>query len=397
MDMLMTRFHDVFGCYPISAGCWVLDAHTLRYLHERYGITAACNCKDQWGTDGYTLWGGYWNQAYYPSLVNAYMPAQHTKAQLSVPIFRMLGSDPIYQYDTGLYDGTNCSEVPAQGVVSLEPVYCGNGGGGDPRWVRWFFDLTAEGPSLSFGYAQAGQENSFGWPRMADGFTDQMRLLVERDDLRVETLADSAAWFRQTYPLTPAAAVVALDDWQEHNRRSVWYHSHHYRANLFWEGEAFRLRDLHLFDERYAERYLTAVCTSPACTYDTLPLVDGFRWSDARTRAGLYPVTASSEPLPCAAPAVTALDDETLQIVTEPLTFTCMPDEMHIAGTGDWRLEVRWGGDVPVPVTGVTADVVECRYEGFSYRWHVTQGEVGILAHGLRFTPRDGAVHCRFR
>ena len=30
------------------------------------------------GTDGYTLWGGYWNQAYYPSRLNSYMPAQHS-------------------------------------------------------------------------------------------------------------------------------------------------------------------------------------------------------------------------------------------------------------------------------------------------------------------------------
>ncbi|HOF90093.1 MAG TPA: hypothetical protein PLZ36_18615, partial [Armatimonadota bacterium] len=395
--VLMARFHDVFGQYPASAGCWVLDAHTLRYLHERYGITAACNCKDQWGTDGYTLWGGYWNQAYYPSKVNAYMPAQHAEAQLPVPIFRMLGSDPIYQYDTGLHDGTNCAEVPAQGVVSLEPVYCGNGGGGDPRWVRWFFDLMAKGPSLAFGYTQAGQENSFGWSAMVTGFTDQMRLLAARDDLRVETLADSAEWFRARYSVTPAASVVALTDWQGHDRRSVWYHSRHYRANLFWEGEAFRIRDLHLFDERYAERYLTAVCPGTACTYDTLPLVDGFRWSDGQTRAGLYPVTASGAALPCGEPAVTALDDETVQVVTDPLTFTCMPEEMQITGDGDWCLDLRWGGDAPVPVTRVTADIVELNYEGFSYHWRVTQGEVAELSHGLCFTPRDGAVRWRFR
>lgn len=39
--------------------------------------------------DGYTVWGGYWNQAYYPSKKNAYMPVRTREGQIPVPIFRM--------------------------------------------------------------------------------------------------------------------------------------------------------------------------------------------------------------------------------------------------------------------------------------------------------------------
>ena len=120
-DVFMEKFRQVFGRYPRSVGSWFIDAHTLMHLYKRYGIIASCNCKDQWGTDGYTLWGGYYNQAYYPSRVNSYMPAQHAQEQIPVPIFRMLGSDPIYQYEAGIDGG-------AQGVVTLEPVYPGVGG-----------------------------------------------------------------------------------------------------------------------------------------------------------------------------------------------------------------------------------------------------------------------------
>lgn len=88
---------------------------------------ASCNCKDQYGTDGYTLWGGYWNQAYYPSRLNGYMPAQTQEGQIPVPVFRMLGSDPIYQYDTGLGHSI-------QGVITLEPVY-GDAGGSENGYV----------------------------------------------------------------------------------------------------------------------------------------------------------------------------------------------------------------------------------------------------------------------
>src|SRR6185312_5683045 len=89
VDVYMRYFKRIFGYYPKSVGSWFIDAHTLNYLYKKYGIIASCNCKDQIGTDGYTLWGGYWNQAYYPSLKNAYMPAQNAKNQISVPIFRM--------------------------------------------------------------------------------------------------------------------------------------------------------------------------------------------------------------------------------------------------------------------------------------------------------------------
>ncbi len=116
VDVYMSDFKKIFGYFPKSVGSWFIDATTLNYLYTKYKIVASCNCKDQYGTDGYTLWGSYWNQAYYPSKINAYMPAQHAQNQIPVPIFRMLGSDPVRQYDDGL--GTE-----RQGVTTLEPVY----------------------------------------------------------------------------------------------------------------------------------------------------------------------------------------------------------------------------------------------------------------------------------
>ena len=46
----MADFQKIFGYYPKSAGSWFIDAHTLKYMHDKYGITASCNCKDQIGT-----------------------------------------------------------------------------------------------------------------------------------------------------------------------------------------------------------------------------------------------------------------------------------------------------------------------------------------------------------
>ena len=125
VDTYMKKYHNVFGCYPKSFGSWLIDAYTLRYMHEAYGVNASCNCRDQWGTDGYTLWGGYYGNAYYPSKSNVLCPADKAENQIDVPIFRMLGSDPIYQYDIGLASDENGALMPleCQGVATLEPYY----------------------------------------------------------------------------------------------------------------------------------------------------------------------------------------------------------------------------------------------------------------------------------
>jgi hypothetical protein len=103
VDLLYEKFKEVFGKYPRVFGSWLFDTHTIRYIEEKYGADAFCNCKEQYGTDGYTLWGGYYGQGYYPSRKNAFLPAQEEENQIRVPVFRMLGSDPVYQFDYSVW------------------------------------------------------------------------------------------------------------------------------------------------------------------------------------------------------------------------------------------------------------------------------------------------------
>src|SRR5690606_6648796 len=118
-----------------------------------------------------------------------------------------LGSDPVRQYDLGV--GHNM-----QGVVTLEPL-C-SFGGGDEAWVKWFFHEMTTGESVEFAYAQAGQENSFTWDRMAAGLKIQFPLIARlRDEgkLDVQTLGESGEWFRENYNVTPATSVTVNADW----------------------------------------------------------------------------------------------------------------------------------------------------------------------------------------
>ncbi len=281
IDCLFAKFKEIFGYYPASMGSWIIDAHSLAYAHDKYGLKASCNCKDQWGTDGYTLWGAYYNGAYYPSRLNAFCPGQTEEGQIKVPIFRMLGSDPLRQYDMGLDPSTGAAGV--QGVITLEPVYTSSaGGGGNRSWVDWFLGETFGGNCLTYAYTQVGQENSFGWEAMEGGLIHQFARLKELSDagvLCVETLKSSAEYFTHTYPLTPATTLCALKSWKDDHRQTVWYCSRNYRINLMMEKGGLRIRDFYLFREQYAERYRTEPCQTPYLQFDNLPVIDGNRFS----------------------------------------------------------------------------------------------------------------------
>ena len=76
----------------------------VSYMSDKYDLTAICICREQWGVDAYTLWGGYYSGGYYPSRNNMLCPAQSPEAGCRTPVFRMLGIDPIYGFDEGKYN-----------------------------------------------------------------------------------------------------------------------------------------------------------------------------------------------------------------------------------------------------------------------------------------------------
>jgi hypothetical protein len=362
------------GALSLGLASWFIDEHSLNYMYEKYHIVASANCKDQYGTDGYTLWGGYWNQAYYPSKRNAYMPAQNKEQQIPVPIFRMLGSDPIHQYDDGL-------EHARQGVITLEPVY--PKAGGDSTWVHWFFQQLIKGPSMAFNYTQAGQENSFTWSAMSKGLEMQFPLIAKlRDEkkIRVETLAESGEWFKKQFPVTPPTSFTALEDVNDGNKKTVWFNSRYYRANLLWEGGTLRFRDIHLFDETLASRYEKTPVTSNECMFYTLPVMDGYLWSKQGSYAGGWfkvMLNGKEELLKGGTPVVNDKQKGKLKIAwplenisgTIYLEFTERDLLVYLKAGSDiqWYVDMKQGKATSLPFTSIQAGTVAGNFEEHPY------------------------------
>lgn len=376
VDVYMEKFKEVFGKYPASVGSWFIDAHSLAYMNDKYQITASCNCRDQIGTDGYNLWGGYWGQGFYPSRKNSYMPGQTKKGQIDVPVFRMLGSDPIYQYDSGL--GGN-----HQGVITLEPL-CAEGGGSE-GWVKWFFKTMFENPCLTFTYTQVGQENSFTWEPMEKGMLIQIPLLSQYQDagkIRIETLEESGKWFKSKFKTTPPTAIYASSDYNETGKKTVWFNSRYYRANLFWDNNTFRFRDIHLFDERYESDYLTKPGDSPSIFYSTLPIVDGNVWSSVEELAGLrlYTVDDAGAKVELQGGEPKISGDDKLLTVTWSLlfynaSFVMTFDEKQldlrlITANNDlkWFLALNTNKSAELPFTAITDSCITAKQKAFNYK-----------------------------
>ncbi len=404
-DTYMAKFKSIFGHYPKSVGSWFIDAYTLNYLYQKYGIVASSNCKDQIGTDGYTLWGGYWNQAYYPSKNNAFMPAQHANNQIPVPIFRMLGSDPIRQYDIGLGTGR-------QGVVTLEPVY--KFGGGDSTWVHWYFNQFTEGESLAFAYVQAGQENSFTWNAMSKGYKIQMPLIAKlRDEkkLKVETLAQSGKWFQDHFKVTPPTSVTVNKDLNGSNRKTVWFDSRFYRANLFWDHGTLRFRDIHLFNENLASDYLTKKSTSTKSSFFTLPFVDGHVWSSKGKRAGLrFEALVNNREVSIKGgdPEIKRAAKGELHIswpltsIDGTLVMDIYEQQIKINMQGNdsahWFLDLTTDPSADLPFSNIRAHRVECRFKGMNYSVSTTTGSFSQPTDSvaLRIKPANNIIILNF-
>lgn len=401
VDVYMADFKNIFGYYPKSVGSWFIDAHTLGYLYSKYGIVASCNCKDQYGTDGYTLWGGYWNQAYYPSRGNSYMPAQHEGMQIPVPVFRMLGSDPVRQYDDQL-------GKTRQGVITLEPVY--PKAGGDSVWVDWYFRQFVNGPAMGFAYTQAGQENSFTWEAMARGLQLQFALIEKlrnEGKIQLPTLAESGAWFREHFKVTPATSVTVTEDIPGSDKQTVWFNSRYYRANLLWEDSMLKFRDIHLFDESFPSIYERRKADSNECQFFTLPVVDGYLWSTPENRAGLeFSLVEKGKNIPLKGGRASVDDSKpgilriTWPLVTIAGSLEMIFDEknIRIKLTGDthatWELRMHAADSASLPFTKIQMQKLEARFQGMTYslllkKGSFTRGPAGTV---FRIRPAGDSV-----
>ena len=285
IDEAMRKYREVFGKYPEVVGSWLIDTRTACRLVEKYGVKCLCICRDQTNTDAYSLVGGYFNGAYFPSKKNIFTPAQTPENSLGVPVVRLLGPDPIHNYDGKKFISREAMDESCV-LWTLEPVWFA---GGHADFERIMLDYFFGSETLNFAYAQIGQENSFAGSDIITPLKRQIETLQQRSDVHFEKMSETAEKFSQRFKnSTPPSVTAAMKNWDREDLQSVYYQSKNYVANLFRDGKRVFLRAFYLFDEAVPEHYLEKTCDSFYALYENLPLVDTVVWAeDIRENIGL--------------------------------------------------------------------------------------------------------------
>lgn len=292
IDEYFKKFKEIFGYYPVVVGSWHIDAFSMNYMAEKYGVIGSCMCREQIGTDGYTMWGGH-RSLYYPNKNNMYAPAKDKKNQINLVAFKMLGECPIYCYDHPYLATIGGAPKALSQVVTMEPASKIHGG--NEGYIKNYYNNTLNPLNSQFVYTQIGQENGFGWDLygVSKGSPIQVgeaKRLMDEGKMVVEKFSETAKWFRDKYDTTPSSVYAAEEDYYESGRKSYWCYNKDLRANIYVQNKIFWIRDIYLYDDEYKERYLNNPCVTHSAVLDNLPAVDGYVWSNEFTRAGLYPV-----------------------------------------------------------------------------------------------------------
>ena len=290
IDEYFKKFKEIWGEYPEVVGSWHIDAHSLNYMAEKYNIIGSCMCRDQVGTDGYSLFGGYHNP-YYPSKNNMYLPAIDKKNRINIPLFKMLGEDLTYNYDHKYLVEKYGAGKEFNHPNTMEPAFPEIGG--NPDFVRGYMDNTCNSLNSKFCFSQVGQENGFGWGRIGPGLNVQFPIFKEYMDkglITFQKFSQIIKEWRANNEDTPSSVSVAEKDRLGGERKSYWCYNKKYRVNVYTQKKYFWIRDIYFNNDNYKERHLTTPCTTHGTVFDALPAVDGFNWSNEFVRAGIYPV-----------------------------------------------------------------------------------------------------------
>ena len=388
IDEVFRLFKEIFGYFPKVAGSWLLDSHSIAYMSDKYDLDAICICREQWAVDAYNLWGGYYNGGYYPARNNMLCPAQTPDAGIKTPVFRMLGPDPTYNYDDRKYG------VIADGIATMEPCWKT---GSNPHAMEVLFRTYYENPCLTQAHATTGQENSFGWEMIENGYRLQARMLdelVKAGKVCVEKLGDTGADMRASVSVTPAVAMTAYEDWAHDGSdpdavcRTVWYNCAGYRANLFLKGSRLYFRDIYKFDDRYTERYIEKPCDGWEALYDNLPMVNGrLQNEDGQDAAMEFALPVSQEGFTCVE------HDQTLEVIIPFANQTTgrirlSPEGITLTDCGELTYVVVASPDTETAYRDGSFHFV---HNDYAYEIPVV-GQVEAVANGYRLKGEDGTV-----
>lgn len=242
IDRIFAKFKEIFGFYPTSVGAWWIDSYSLSYMKEKYNITANLTCADQFGTDGYQLWGQYWSTPFYPNKIHAGIPARSLDSKLDVVTTQWAARDPLNGYGK-----SKASLFSTQDYFEID-------------YFQKLIDLYAKRHANKYGQITVGLEGDFP-PQSYNGFFASQLEVVKKESgngtIKVVSMKDFSEWYRNNFPDLSPAHIIDSDDLLGKKIKSIWYQSPNFRINLTYnyDTQETKIRDFRTYHDNFQEPY----------------------------------------------------------------------------------------------------------------------------------------------
>jgi hypothetical protein len=253
IDAAFKEFKNIFGNYPQSVGAWHIDAKSLEYMEKKYAITGALICADQFLTDNYQIWGGWWGVPYYPSRFNVLIPAQSKRNKLQVVIFQWAARDPLNGYGSGVQESTFSVQANDYLQHHLTTDYFSK-----------LIDVYLNPSMGKFGQVTVGLENDNPWSIVGKEYENQIKILASKK-IKAVTMSAFATWYQKEIPgLSPQHQISSEDllgftlrvHPEGSGKKAIWLMSTNGRLGILTDKDQKIIRDWRAYNEKWAEPYL---------------------------------------------------------------------------------------------------------------------------------------------
>lgn len=258
VDQVIKVFKEKLGYEPKSVGAWWIDAGTLSYMRDKYNIETNLDVADQYSTDGYQVWGQYWSTPYYPSKVNALMPAQSNESKIGVVTIQWATRDPFNGYGNGVFESTYSVQANDYLLHGLKTSY--------------FEKLLSIYPQTT-----VGLENDFSVPEFGKEYENQVKILSQMQNkglLQVKNMVQFTNYYKGLYPQVSPPVLISSDDPLGGEGKVVWFMSPKYRMGWFYGPYGSVIRDLRELNDSVEEACLNKKCEKLSLGFSSLQAID---------------------------------------------------------------------------------------------------------------------------
>ncbi len=238
------QYKKTYGSYPKTVGAWHIDPFTAEFVSKQFGVTAILICSDQFSTDGYRIWGGWWGVPYYPSRQNLLYPASSKKDKLPVVIFWWASRDPLNGYGSGS-ESLHSVQPNDYTAINLDIDYFSR-----------LADIYLNPIDGRFGQLTIGLENDYSILKYGDEYKQQIEVLVKKG-ANFLTAGEFSKWYQEKFPDFSPRHEIGGKDILGTGQESLWIMDNKYRAGLIKNGDGdWQIRDWRFYQPVWPDPYL---------------------------------------------------------------------------------------------------------------------------------------------